>query len=229
LGAIRRKQDESDIPLLEHRDELVIALTMDRLEMHMSKVALGPCLASKCPFVVVTEYPLALRATVGGVLFLICRHKAAAAFNAVLERFHGWKLAEVAGHDDLDASKWRTARAANFHDLVQPLKMQVLHHADLVDDDGVGFPEALAGGFAARGLSQEIELSLVVVWRPPRKGPGGCAVDGQGDLARGRHDADFLAHFSETCPDSMQDGGFAAAGRAGVEDVAPASRKLNQL
>jgi hypothetical protein len=214
---------------LEHRDELVITLAMDRLEMHMDEVARGPCFASKCPFVVVTEYSLAIPAIVDGILFLICRHKTAAALNAVLEWLYGWKLAEVAGHDDLDASKWRTARAANFHDLVQSLKMQVLHHADFIDDDGVGLHEALAGSFSARGLSQEIELSLVVVWRPSRKGPGGCAVDGQGDLARGRHDADLLSHFSETCPNGMQDGGFAAASGPGVEDVASASCKLNQL
>lgn len=195
----------------------------------MDKVALGPGAATKGPLVAVFVLLHAVAAVVNGVVFFICRDEITTAGDAVLEGFHRRQLAEVSGDNGLNAAKGVIVAAGPLHDGVEPLEVQILDHADLVDDDGVCFVETPVYHPFERCLFQLLEPPLVAVRGPPRVSPSGRSGDGQGSLACWRHDLNHLAHVAQACYDSTQNDGLAAAGGPGVKDVAAAGGELDKL
>ncbi|KAI3393887.1 hypothetical protein diail_3530, partial [Diaporthe ilicicola] len=149
------------------------------------------------------------------------------------------ELCKVARNYDLRTAKWvlRVLRqvppyvSGRLHDLVQALQVQVLHHADLVDDDHIGAPEAppRIALLDLRRQPQALDAALVVVWAPPGERPGGFPVDCQRCPAgRGDH-LDTLAHVPQPLHHGAQDGRLSTSRRARVEYVPAACGELDDL
>lgn len=210
---------------------------MDLSEVDMLKIGLLPGHALEGPFVPLLEWAVAVVAIELG-LVVVSEHLSSA-YVAKLERLHWRQLAKVSRHDQLQASKWGRVSlhpvlveipTPNSGDaVVHALEVVVLNHADLVDNEHVRVPDALPDVLAEALLDETIEVVLEVVGCPAHVRPSRHAVDLQGGFSSRGDDVDNLTHVFQLPDNSLEDSGFAAAGRAGVEDVTTAQDQVDDI
>ena len=170
----RLGQSHAHPEVIQYVNEDLIALSMNGGKIDMREVALFPSLRAECPFVSIVVCPMSPALE---LRFLTVLDEVAAALDTVSEWLNGRQLTEIACDHKLDAAESTIVSSGFFHHCIKSLEVQILNHADLIEDKDIRVLKPLLHKLSMSGLHQLFQGLLMAIWCPAGISPSSGTVD----------------------------------------------------